>query len=405
MSGNGVSAARPSLIREMNEQVLLDHLRRDGPLSRAELARLSGLSKPTVSLGISNIERAGLVRVAGFRRGVPGAAATLYEVRPEAGFAVGLDVGRRYLRGAIVDLTGETRARCTIRARATSGGGRVSELKQLTESLVTECGLTMKQVVQTVIGSPGVYDPARDALSLTGSLRDWESPSVLAELRGVFGANVMVENDIDAAAFAERTHGHGQSVDSFAFVSVGTGIGMGLVINGKLHRGAHGAAGEIAYLPFSDGNGVDLRDAHKRGLLEAAASAAAVVRRARRAGIRSATSAETVFSAASAGDASAAAIVAEQSLLVAKACCAVITVVDPQLIVLGGGIGQAPGFVEAVTEKLHTLAPVTPDVKVSVLGVDAVVGGCLALGVDRAWELVTATLPAPPLEADTRQDR
>jgi len=114
----GVSAARPQLIRAMNEQVLLDHIRRSGPLSRAELARISGLSKPTVSLALSNIERAGLVHVTGQRTGVPGPAAILYSVRPEIGFVLGLDVGRQFLRGAVADLSGTVRSRMSIRTRA-----------------------------------------------------------------------------------------------------------------------------------------------------------------------------------------------------------------------------------------------------------------------------------------------
>ena len=178
----------------------------------------------------------------------------------------------------------------------------------------------------------------------------------------------MVENDIDVAALAERAHGHGRDVDSFAFISIGTGLGMGLVLGGKLHRGAHGAAGEIGYMPFSEGHGADVEDAQLRGSFEAASTAAAVVRAATRAGVVDASSAQQVFSAAAHGDSSAAAVVAEEALLVAKAVCAVITVVDPDLVVLGGGIGQAPGFMAAVQANLATMAPVLPTVKTSALG-------------------------------------
>ncbi|MGH8889830.1 MAG: ROK family protein, partial [Acidothermaceae bacterium] len=237
------------------------------------------------------------------------------------------------------------------------------------------------------------------ALGLAGSLPGWESPSVLRDLRDAFGDHLMVENDIDAAAVAERTHGHGRDVDSFAFVSVGTGIGMGLVIGGKLHRGAHGAAGEIGYLPFSEGHGADVEDAKKRGSFEAAASAPAIVRAAKRAGVKASTSAQKVFSAAAEGDAKAAGVVAEEALLVAKAVCAVITVVDPELIVLGGGVGQAPGFIDAVTDQLHQLSPVSPEVKASALGADAVVDGCIAAGLDRAWQVLTAAIPSPTTES------
>ncbi|MGH8890934.1 MAG: ROK family transcriptional regulator, partial [Acidothermaceae bacterium] len=359
---NGMPAARPQLIRAMNEQVMLDYIRRAGPLSRADLARISGLSKPTVSLALANIERAGLVQPAGHRTGVPGPAAILYEVRPEAGYVLGLDIGRQYIRGAIADLAGTIRTRTSLRVKATNGHGRVKELVGLSQALLAEARLASSDLTQTVIGSPGVYDPRRDALALAGSLPGWESPTVLAELRTAFGAHLMVENDIDAAAVAERTHGHGRDVDSFAFVSVGTGIGMGLIIGGKLHRGAHGAAGEIGYLPFSEGHGADVEDAKKRGSFEAAASAPAIVRAAKRAGVKASTSAQKVFSAAADGDVKAAAVVAEEALLVAKAVCAVITVIDPELIVLGGGVGQAPGFIDAVTDQLHQLSPVSPEV-------------------------------------------
>jgi predicted NBD/HSP70 family sugar kinase len=390
----GTSAARPQLIRAINEQVLLDHIRRSGPLSRAELARITGLSKPTVSLALVNIERAGLVHATGQRTGVPGPAAILYEVRPDAGFILGLDVGRQFLRGAVADLAGTVRSRLSVRTKAVNAPARVQELADLATTLLGDAGIAASQLSQTVIGSPGVYDPKLDTLTLTGRLSGWDSPTVLAALRDEFGPTLMIENDVDAAALAERVHGHGRDVDSFAFVSVGTGIGMGLVLGGRLHRGAHGVAGEISYLPFTEGSGSDVRDVRKRGSFDASASAAAVVRAARRAGVRGGSSAEKVFAAAARGDPVAAEIVAEEALLVAKAVCTVIAVVDPELIVLGGGIGQAPGFLEAVVDQLRPLAPVLPEVKASVLGTDTVVAGCIAAGLDRAWHLVTAAIPA-----------
>jgi predicted NBD/HSP70 family sugar kinase len=384
------AAARPQLIRAMNEQAMLERIRWDGPLSRADLARISGLSKPTVSLALANLERTGLVQVAGTRTGVPGPAAILYEIRPEAGFVLALDVGREYLRGALADLSGVVRAKHSVRSRAAHGPGRVQDLVRLAGQLLAEARLAREDITQTVIGSPGVYDPGRDALSLTGGLAGWDRPSVLTDLREAFGAALMVENDVDAAALAELAHGHGRDFDTFAFVSVGTGVGMGLVLDGRLHRGANGAAGEIGFMPFADSQGTDARDARRRGNLEAAASAAAVVRAARRSGMRGAVTARRVFASAAAGNERAAEVVAVEATLVARAVCAVVTVVDPPLVVLGGGIGQAPGFVEAVARELRTMAPVVPQLRVSALGEDAVVDGCLAAGTDRAWELVGA---------------
>ena len=466
---NGLSAARPALIRTMNEQLLLEHIRTAGPYSRAELARVSGLSKPTVSLALANLERAGLVRHAGQRTGVPGRSALLYEIRPEAGFVLGLDIGLRYLRGALADLAGEVRARLSVPVSAMSVPGRVAELVRLADDLCARAGISRESVTQAVVGSPGVYDPQHNLMALTGGLPGWDRPEALASLREAFGPALAIENDVDAAALAERALGHGRDVDNFAFVHIGTGIGMGLVLGGRLHRGVHGVAGEIAFMPLgsagsaddhqgdhdhdsgaepaingysgvgsgangdsgadgdsdgdsgaadpgpdsatdpgpdsatdagadSDGDsggdpGVDPEEARRRGTLEVAAAADGIVRAARRAGMRGSVSARSVFEAAAQGDPRAAAVVAAEARLVASAICCVITVIDPSLIVLGGGIGQAPGFADAVTLALAATAPVLPEVKVSALGTEVVVDGCLAEGASLAWNRLVAALP------------
>ena len=373
-------AARPQLLRAMNEQLLLAHIRDIGRCSRAELARVSGLSKPTVSMALTNLEKAGLVREAGQRTGVPGRSALLYEVRPEAGYVLGLHVGHRYLRGAVSDMTGDVLARSQSRAAGRGTSGRVDELASLADSICVEAGIDRTQVIQTVLGSPGRFDPRRNAITLAEGMAGWARPAAMAQLREAFGPDVVIENDVDAATLAERDHGAGTDAAAFAFVWVGTGIGMGLVIQGSLHRGAHGVAGEIGYMPL------------ETGTLEAAGSAAAVVRAARQAGLRGPVSARRVFERAAAGDERAGAVVAAEARLIARTLSTVVTVVDPKLIVLGGGVGQAPGFAAAVATALADLGPIVPEVRVSALGHDAVVDGCLIAGSELAWQRLTATL-------------
>jgi predicted NBD/HSP70 family sugar kinase len=391
----GATGARQQLIRSLNEQLLLDYIRGAGKISRPDLARMSRLSKPTVSLALANLERAGLIRTSGLKTGAPGRNALLYEVRPETGYVLALDAGSEFLRGAVSDLSGAVRSRSTVRAAATTGHERVAELRRLAKGLCAEAGIDLADVTQTVLGSPGVHDPKRDALRLAGALPQWDEPAVLAELRSAFGPALRLENDVNAAALAEQAHGHGRGVSEFAFVSIGTGIGLGLVTGGRLHRGAHGAAGEIGFLPLPSGHPGDARDARRRGALEASASAAGIVRAARRAGLRGRMTARSVFQAAEDGDRRAAAVVATEAQLIARALCTVVAVADPELIVLGGGIGQAEGFLPAVAREVRRMAPVLPELRVSALGTDAVVDGCLAAGLDGAWQIVTARLGAP----------
>jgi predicted NBD/HSP70 family sugar kinase len=369
-------------MRTLNEQLLLERMRENGPVSRSELASVSGLSKPTVGLALASLERDALVQTAGRRAGSRGRSALLYELRRDAGFVLGLDVGRQFVRGAVSDLGGAVRARESRSARSSSGLARVRELAALAGELLQEAGVNGNgTLLQTVVGSPGIVEPNGRALRLAPNLPGWERPAVLRDLRRLLGAGTAIENDVDAAAVAERDHGHGRDVSTFAFVSVGTGIGMGLILDGKLHRGAHGAAGEIAFLPLAD------------GALESAVSSAAVVRAARERGARL-RSARRVFAEAAAGDRRAGEIVAAEASIVARALAAIVAVVDPELIVLGGGIGRAPGFAEEVGRELARLAPVVPDVRASALGDDAVVNGCLAVGSDQLWERVLSSRAA-----------
>ncbi len=370
-------------MRSMNERLLLEHVRLGGTVSRAELARISGLSKPTVGVALSSLERDGVIRSAGTRSGVRGPAAALYELRPEAGLVLGLDVGRRYLRGALADLSGRVRARNSCLARARAAHGRIAELMTLAEELAAASGVRLGEVTQVVVGSPGVFEERRGVIIFAGNLPGWERPGTFGELRRAFGPSTIVENDVDLAALAERDSGHGQDVATFCLVSLGTGIGMGLVIDGRLHRGAHGAAGEIAYMPLEEAVAAS-RDARRHGALESLVSAAAIVRRARTLGL-GAVSAQRVFSLAAGGDTRAVEVVTQVAHHVARAVASVVAVVDPPLVVLGGGIGRSPGFAEAVAAALRALSPVAPEIRVSQLGDEAVVTGCLAAGAELAW--------------------
>jgi predicted NBD/HSP70 family sugar kinase len=384
---DGVVAGRPQLMRAMNEETILNALRKSGPLMRTDLTRLSGLSKPTVGLALVNLEGNGLVRVAGRRTGARGPAALIYEVNPEAGFVLALDVGSEYVRGALADLSGAVRARGNRSVHGARTEVRMSELIGLAEGLVGSGAIERSDVTVTVVGSPGVYDRSRDALSLALGLPGWESPGVIAELRRALGDSTIVHNDINLAALAERDNGHGRDVDTFAFVSVGTGVGLGLVLGGELHTGVHGAAGEIGFLPLG-WEGVNTTDARRRGALEAAASAAGVVRAARRLGMTGRLSARRIFDAAVAGDERAMRVVAGEARLVAQAVASVVSVVDPALVVLGGGIGCAPGFAELVAAELARIVPIAPEIRVSALGGEAIVEGGLVAGIGSAWRRV-----------------
>jgi predicted NBD/HSP70 family sugar kinase len=381
----------PRLLRAHNERALLECLRSAGPSSRPGLARIAGLSKPTVSQALANLESVGLVRPVGPASPSLGRTAMLYEVDPTAGYVVGIDIGRAWIRAAAADLSGEIVARRDERNRARSGSALVRSVAAVAHEVVEAAGLTWKQVAHTVVGGPGVFDPDSDRLRHAPNVPGWSRPGVMSELREALPPTVALDNDANLAAVGERSYGSGRDARTFVYVSVGTGIGMGVIIDGELYRGAHGAAGEVGYLPLGEdgAGGAAGRDARRRGILEEAASADAVVRTAKRLGMQGATSAKRVFAAARAGDELALAAVDAEAQRLALVVGTVAAIVDPEFVLLGGGVGSNIDLLRPPLERrLGELTPLAPPVAEGELGQDAIVLGAVASALDTARDLV-----------------
>jgi predicted NBD/HSP70 family sugar kinase len=365
-------------VRVANERALYDVLCHGGGRSAPELGEATGLSKPTVGIALAELEQLGLVEQVGRRRGSTGRAPRLYQLRSGAGGALAIDVGRFWVRGARVDLAGQVLQRTELEADGRSAAALVDQILRLADDLSAGAGGHL--ISHTVLGSPGVYDAAADVIRLAPNLPGWETTSVLGRLRDVLPGDLVVENDINLAALAELDHlaGSAEPVDTFVFVSVGTGLGMGIVSNGRLLRGARGAAGEISYLPADPSSFV----ATTR--LEELTGSASIVRAAREAGLE-VESAAAVFDRARHGSEQAREVVEKEAERLALALAAVVAVLDPPLIILGGGVGRNGdlllGPIRADLERRLPLAP--PEIRISQLAVDAPLQGALADGLAR----------------------
>jgi predicted NBD/HSP70 family sugar kinase len=384
----GITAGTPSLLRAINERSVLELIHRRGPLSRAQVARVSGLSKPTVSLALTGLLDAQLVREVGRSRGERGPSALLYELNPGAGWVVGIDVGRRWARAAIANITGSVVARRDERAKVGSAKALIGQIGSIARRLAGEAGVAWPQVTHAVLGSPGVFDPVHGYVAMAPNLPGWGRHGLVEAVREELGTNVTFENDVNLAALAEREHGHGRNVANFAYLGVGTGIGLALVIDGRLYRGAHGAAGEVAYLPLGLGDPRDPAN-RRRGAFEEAAAAQGVVRLAKDMGMKPPITAERVFSAARRGDATAAHVVKIEAERLALAIATIIPVLDPELVILGGGIGRNGDLLlQPIEQELRQLLPFRPRVVTSALGDDAVLQGAVATALEVAQERV-----------------
>lgn len=379
-------AAIPPLLKDLNERTVLDAIRAGAPISRAEISRLAGISKPTVSLALQSLLDAGLVRETEPDPGRPTYGATFFEVVPEAGLVLGLDVGARFLRGAICDLRGEIRARQDVELDGADAEAALDAIAALRVSLADASGLPSDRIDCAVVGVPGVVDADTGRLTLATNVPGLEGREWGGELSARLGLTVSVENDINLAAVGERWRGMARGVEDFVFLSVGTGLGAGLVLRGELHRGRHGAAGEV-----------DLVAAGRDEDIDPCATAVSALA-ARLAGDNGATvlrppyDARTIFDAARRGDAVARAVVEEEARRIALHIAPIAAVTDIALVVLGGGIGvNADLLLDPIRSLLTRWLPYPPRVEVSSLGDAAVLTGALAVGLRAAVDSVFAT--------------
>ncbi|GAB3499050.1 putative NBD/HSP70 family sugar kinase [Amycolatopsis cihanbeyliensis] len=384
-SDEAVRVGTPAAMRRINQRAVLDLLRRGGPSTRPQVAKETGLSKPTVGQALLGLVEAGLVRTTGRTSSGPGRSAVVYEADPTAGYVLGIDIGRKRIRVAVADLAGEIVARGEQRNTSRSVRGLVRAVGRLTGSTVAEAGVATADVVVRVLGGPGVADEEARCFRHAANLPAFEQPGVLDELTGAVGPDLIIENDANLAAVGERERGAARDADVFACITVGTGVGMGLVVDGQLFRGASGAAGEIGYLPY--GQLSDARaGAPPRGHLEEATGAESVVLAARRAGLAGARSARQVFRLARQGDEPALRAVEAVATRLAFVIASVAAVVDPRLVVLSGGIATNADLLRAPMDRaLRAFTPLVPRIVQGELGEDAVLAGAIATGL-RAGE-------------------
>jgi len=373
--------ATPPLLRDLNERQVLDLIRAGAPISRAEISRRSGISKPTVSLALQSLVDAGLVREAADRPDGPGYGAVYFEPVTEAALVLALDLGGRFVRGAVCDLAGSVRARQDIELAGADAVGAVAAISRLRATLLEASGLDAGLVDCVVVGVPGVI-VGDGTLQLAENVAGLEGRRFAEELWEALDLPVTLENDVNLAALGERWQGVARGVDDFVFLSVGTGMGAGIVLDGRLHRGYHGAAGEIDFA-------LAALDAVDPAAGEISALAAHLASQDATTALVAPFDPRAIFGAARTHDPVALAVVDEVARRIALHVAPIAAVVDVELIVLGGGIGANGDLLLApVGQLLAEWLPFPPRVEVSTLGDAAVLAGALSVGRQAALDNV-----------------
>jgi predicted NBD/HSP70 family sugar kinase len=374
-------------LRQLNRLRVLQALRRRGGASRADIVRETQLSRTTVSSLVAALLQEGLVVERPDRtpqRSSPsgGRPGTVLTLNPSAGGVVGIDFGHDYIRVGVADLscTLLTEDYCLLDVDHLAVEA-LEAATVMTHDLIDAAGIDRERIAGAGAALSAPFAARLHRIGSPAIFPSWLALDVEHELGERLGLPVHVGNDANLGALAEATFGAGQGVDDLVYVMLGTGVGAGLVLDGRLYEGDSGIAAEIGHVVV-DPDGLICR-CGGRGCLETVAGAEAIVRPLRPRHGSQLTLAD-VLALAEAGDAGARRVIRDSGRAVGRALAAVCCVLDPRLVVVGGGVASAgdvllDGIRESLERRMTPLKGQAVPVVRGELGERAEVLGAIAL--------------------------
>jgi len=390
-----------SLMRELNRSLILNLIRQEGAVSRAAIAKRTNLSRSTVSSIISDLLGKNLITEIGRGRSSGGRRPILINFNYDAGYVVGVDLGATHILVLVTDLNGEAVARQETDF-AISVGPEIG-LKKAADVIrrsLEHAGVRIDQVVGLGMGVPGPVEYAQGRVVSPPIMPGWHGVALRDRLAADLGVPVYMDNDANLGALGERWRGAGKGHSNLVYIKVGTGIGCGLILDGELYRGDVGSAGEIGHVTI-DENGPPCK-CGSYGCLESMAGGPAIALRAQQAiragqttslsGVQPIESitARDVALAARAGDRLAQQLFAEAGKHIGVALASLANLLNPGLIIIGGGVAQAGDLIlEPIrrTVEQRALPAVVQNTQIiqSALGRDATAMGAVSLALNEVF--------------------
>jgi predicted NBD/HSP70 family sugar kinase len=406
--GNSLEVGDPTSTRGANRLTVLETLHRFPASSRAELTRLTGLSRPTVSALLEDLVEAHVVCEASAAEGAQdgdrvrsprptGRPPTRLSLARRAGHVLGIDLAHRHVAVAVCNLAGEVLAEQTASAAVDDAPAATLDLAaQLAAGALSASEAEPARLVGVGIAIAAPLDPRRPQLHAGGILPGWNGVDPAIEMGDRLGVRVAVGNDANLGALAERAFGAGRDVDNLVYIRLSAGLGAGLILGGRPYVGAAGIAGELGHV-LSDPRGPICRCGN-RGCLEAVAGPVAVAQMLE-ATLGREVSVIELMELVAAGDRGACRAVAEAGEAIGRASAGVVNLLNPELLLVGGELAQAG---EVLLEPLgaelerHTIPAAGDAVRVGVgtLGARAEVLGAAALALSDAPRVLAARLDA-----------
>ncbi len=385
-------------LREGNRKRVIDALRERGVASRAEVARITGLSRSTVSTIVGDLLDSGL---AGERDGLSAGQAhagrppVMVSLNPSAGLAVGVDFGHRHLRVAVSDLShtvlAETWRELNVDHSADHGLDTAAEF---VEQVLDEAEVDRARVIGVGMGLPAPIDRATGAVQAASILPGWVGVDAAAEAAARFDLPVAVENDANLGALAELVWGAAKGKSEVAYIKVSTGIGAGLISRGRLQHGVGGTAGELGHTVIADGGPVCR--CGNRGCLETLASTRSIAE------LLSASRAEEITSRrvlelCAAEDAAAQRLIGDAGRAIGVAVANLCNLLNPACVIVGGDLsGAGEVLLDPLRETVrrNAIPSAVDDLEIvaGVLGERAELLGALALVMQESDRFIAPEL-------------
>ena len=318
--------------------------------SRAEIARVTGLSPTTVAQRVDVLIDAGYVREAGMGVSQGGRRPRALEVDPTTGVVCAVDLGSQHATFGLLDLSGRLIATRRERIDIAEGVEPIlTWMVGVADALVAEHAEPGQRLRGYGIGVPGPVDSRTGTLVSPSRMPGWNGVDVAAAGTDLTGLPTVVDNDANLMALGE--HGLDRSVADLVFVKVGSSIGCGVIASGSLHHGHHGMAGDISHVTVPDAPPV-LCSCGRTGCLDAVAGGRAIVRALRDAGVQ-VDSVDDVLALARDAHPLATRMLREAGTRVGRVLATIMNFFNPQRLVLGGILGEAEAFVAGVRSAIY----------------------------------------------------
>jgi glucokinase len=360
--------SRPAHLRQANARNLLRLIQTHTPCSKADLVRYSGLSAPTITSCVTLLEKLDLVEPIGDGQSNGGRPPGLMRFNAQRGYVAAVDIGGTRLRMTLADLSGTalTQWSQVLRHRQKAPDGMCALMQEGLKEMCEVSGIPTSRVLHLTAGAPGITDVNAGVVLSAPNLTNWDNVPLRSMLSAKLGIPVHVENDTNLAAVGEHLDGVARESDDFVFIALGTGAGAGIFIDGHLHRGANWSAGEIGYFGVG-GKPRDPMRMRKTGQLEEVIGGKGIEVRWQKALERSKAKpsadmlnlrASQILDHAVQGDRIAQEVAVKTASLLADAIADISLLLNPQLVILGGGVGSHPELCRLTQSMLkrHELA-------------------------------------------------